>query len=42
MKDTSFKLKVRLLRTGVMDILLYGRVARNLYQVHFADLRTAH
>ena len=42
MEDASFTPKVRLLRTEVMDTLLYGRVARNLGQGNFADLRTAH
>ena len=42
MEDASFPLKVRLLRTGVMDTLLYGRVARNFSQGHLADIRTAH
>ena len=42
MEDASFTLKVRPLTTEVMDTLLYGRVSRNLGQVHIADLRTAH
>ena len=42
MEDASFTLKVRLLRTEVMDTLLYGCVARNLGRGHFADLRTAY
>ena len=42
MEDASFTLKVRLLTTEVMDTVLYERVARNLGQGHFADLRTAH
>ena len=42
MEDTSFTLKLRLLRTELMDSLLYGRVARDLGQRHFADLLTAH
>ena len=42
MGDASFTLKVRLLRTEVMDTLLYGRVSRNLGQGHSTDLRTAH
>ena len=37
-EDASFALKVRLLTTEVMDTLLYGRVARNPRQGHFADL----
>ena len=42
MEDASFTLKLRLLRTEVMKTLLYGHVARNLGQGHFADLRTVH
>ena len=42
MEDASFKLKLRLLWTEVMDTLLHGHVARNLGQGHFADLRMAH
>ena len=42
MEVAWFTLNLRLLRTEVMDTLLYGRVARNLGQGHFADLRTAH
>ena len=42
MEDALLTLKVRLLRTEVMDTLLYGSAARNLGQGHFADLRTAH
>ena len=30
MEDASFTLEVRLLKTEVMDTLLYARVARNL------------
>ena len=41
-EDASFTPEVRLLRTDVMDTLLYGHVSRNLGQGHFADLRTAH
>ena len=42
MEDVSLTLKLRLLRIEVMNTLLYGRVARNLGQGHFADLRTEH
>ena len=42
MEDASFTLKLRLLRTEVMDTLLYGRVAPNLGRELFADLPTAH
>ena len=42
MKHASFTIYVRLPRTEMMDTLLYRRVARNLGQRHFADLRTAH
>ena len=42
MEDAGFTRKVRLLKTEVIDALLYGRMARNLGQGHFADLRTAH
>ena len=42
MEDVSFTPKVRLLRTEVMEALLYGCVTRNLGQRHFADLRIAH
>ena len=38
MEHASCTLKVHLLRTEVMDTLLYGRVARNLGQGHFPDL----
>ena len=42
MEDASFTLKVRLLKTEVMDTLPYVRVSRTLGQGHFTDLRTAH
>ena len=38
MEDASFIPKVRLLKTEVIDTLLYGRVARDLCQGHIADL----
>ena len=38
MEDASFILKVRPLRTEVIDTMLFGRVARDLGQGHFADL----
>ena len=39
MEDASFTLlAVRLIRTEVMNTLLYGRVAGNLGQGHFDDL----
>ena len=42
MQDDSFTLQVRLLRKEVMDALLNGRMARNLGQGYFSDLRTAY
>ena len=37
MEDASFILKARLLKTEVIDTLLYGRVARDLCQGNFDD-----
>ena len=42
MKDAPFMLKVRLLKTEVMETLLYGCVTWALGLEHFAKLRTAH
>ena len=42
MEDAPFMLKVRLLKTDVMETLLYGCVTWALGLEHFAKLRTAH
>ena len=42
MEDAPFMLKVRLLKTEVMETLLYGFVTWALGLEHFANLRTAH
>ena len=39
LRDT---LEVRMLKTEVMETLLYGCVTRTLGEDHFAELRTAH
>ena len=42
MEDIPFPLKVCMLKTTVMETLLYGCVTETLGQEHFAKLRTAH
>ena len=41
MEDAPFTLKVCMLKTEVMETLLYGCMTWTLGQEHFAELRTA-
>ena len=42
MEDAPFTLNVRMLKSEVMETLLYWCVTWTLDQEHFAELRTAH
>ena len=42
MEAVPFTLKVRMLKAGVMEVLLYGCVTWTHGMEHFAELRTAH